>query len=263
MTTSKSTLVLDDLDAVAKPGRAIAPRDLDAVSSEFHHHASRQAAARGGRKKAMGVPRTPEHGDATFQTTTQPSTGPVRVLMQAQVRNGHRLKSTVSVPLSLQRRLTVAAPGSKNQALVGLADWALTELERQGKLLHVQAEVVDESFVPDNVVDFTAPGNKLPLSEIRLAAVRMAEALHVAQFDVTAKAHCIASLVAALERQEAVIRQLHELLGPAAVQKAKLLKLDPVPSDLIVSEAEHEAQAKAEATAPQSLAAVKALLAGE
>lgn len=263
MTTSKSTLVLDDLDAVAKPGRAIAPQDLDAVSGEFHSHASRQAKARGGRKKAMGVTRTPEHGDAAFQVTTQPSAGPLRVLMQAQVRNGHRLKSTVSVPLSLQRRLTLAAPGSKNQALVGLADWALTELERQGKLLHVQAEIVDEHFVPDDVVDFTAQGNRLALSEIRLAAVRMAEALHVAQFDVTAKAHCIASLVAALERQESVIRQLHELLGPAAAQKAKLQRLDPVPTDLIVSEAEHAAQANAEATVPQSLAAVKAHLAGE
>lgn len=251
-TNSKFLLTDDDFDGLPGPkkptGKPAAVND-DVVDA-FHSTASKQAKAKGGRPKARVVTRTPEHGNNAFVHNLhdeQQGMG-VRVLMEAQVRNGAQLKSTVSIPKAMERRLTQASPFNKNQALVALADWALTELERQKKVLYVATEVVDEAYVPEDDFDKRHGERGKEAFQKALASInpdtseRLARHLDVALYDGRVKGGVIAALVAALEAEEAKRQQIIEFLGPAAEAKIRMMGYDKIPSArAIVAAAEAKA----------------------
>lgn len=259
-TNHKFLLTDDDLGVLPKKGPTGKPvsvppsavNDLDVVDA-FHSTASKQAKAKGGRPKPKVITRTAEHGENVFvhNLHDEQKGMPVRVLMEAQVRNGGQLKSTVAIPKAMERRLTKASPFNKNQALVALADWALTELERQKKVLYVATEIVDEAYVPEE--DFDIRHGNLGKEAFQRAlksinpdtSERLARHLDVALYDGRVKSGVIAALVTALENEEAKRQQIIEFLGPAAQAKIQMMGYDKIPSArAIVANAEAKATAQ-------------------
>lgn len=225
-------MLIDDtmLDAVATPPKKRSTALIDDetfIQVAQSLHAKNTASGRkskGGRPRPPVVPRK-EGEKSTFRTELHPSPS-VRVLMPNGVRDGTGRKWTVPVPPNLARRLENLAPMNRSSAIGALADWALDRLEDQGQCLYIQAEIVDEAFIPEESLQAVAGKTfekalAVASKNKEASLTKLAVALDDARFDGAGKTVYINELLNLLEEREKALEQAIELLSPSAYEKAE------------------------------------------
>ncbi len=180
--------------------------------------------SKGGRPRPPVVPRK-EGEKSTFRAELHPSLL-TRVLMPNGVRDGTGRKWTVPIPPNLARRLENLAPMNRSSSIGALADWALDRLEDQGQCLYIQAEIVDEAFIPSESLQEVAGKSfdkalAIALKDKEVSLSKLALALDEARFDGVGKTVYINELLNLLEEREQVLEQAIELLSPSAYEKAE------------------------------------------